>query len=309
LLTDNFEEQVHVLFSLPIMPPPTQFSEFHPFPRLPPEIRDYIWKICVTDYPARIVDLREYRLPDERKKEDLKATTSPNSGKEKKEIVGYKSRTPAPTLLYICRDSRDIAQETYTKAFGTADMPAQTWIDFDKDILYIFEMRELSNDPYRWYHFSEEGYKINGPFFNEYNQDIQKVKDLAVNGPWEPLWGQFLYEVLGIARQFVNLERFTVIDAQHASDLTADLVFATSNESLNYSAKFRDSNYFHHLRDFRKYMSVMRDWLEDWAIIAWFGSLKLPRFEFEILMERSKQNCITSPSDIRPERPMANGNY
>lgn len=40
-------------------------------------------------------------------------------------------------LLYICQASRRMAKNSYTKAFGTKDMPADTWINFEKDVLYI----------------------------------------------------------------------------------------------------------------------------------------------------------------------------
>jgi len=33
------------------------------FAQAPQEIRDHIWDICVRDYPARLIDLREYRRP------------------------------------------------------------------------------------------------------------------------------------------------------------------------------------------------------------------------------------------------------
>lgn len=86
------------------------------FPQLIPEIRNQIWKICTEDYPARIIDLREYR--------EYRRPITPASPTE---VTGFISRTRRPALLYVCRDSRDIARGSYTKAFGTAKHPAQTW--------------------------------------------------------------------------------------------------------------------------------------------------------------------------------------
>ena len=64
------------------------------------------------------------------------------STSDTREIAGFKSRAPAPTILYVCRESRSIAQKSYTKAFGSADVPAETWIDFEKGILYLsFDFR------------------------------------------------------------------------------------------------------------------------------------------------------------------------
>jgi hypothetical protein len=80
------------------------------FPQFPAEIRNYIWKITVEDYPARIVDLREHRLPAKC------LTESSSSGlqtqeeiDDTREVAEFKSLAPAPTVLYICRDSSYIA--------------------------------------------------------------------------------------------------------------------------------------------------------------------------------------------------------
>jgi 2EXR family len=101
------------------------------FPQFPSEIRNYIWKISVTDYPARIVDLREYRRPVSRilspeppvTPKSVTESSSCDFQSQRKtddirEVAGFKSRVPAPTVLYVCRDSSYIAQESHTKVFG-----------------------------------------------------------------------------------------------------------------------------------------------------------------------------------------------
>jgi hypothetical protein len=160
---------------------------FSLFPQFPTEIRNYIWKIAVEDYPARIVDLREYRRPakslTESSSSDLQAQKEID---DTREIAGFKSRAPAPTVLYICRDSRYIAQESYTKAFGTADMPAETWIDFEKDILYLsldfcyvaLEGLPDIRDSYprtRYHKVRIRRKEPNGYFLKELSQDIRGI--------------------------------------------------------------------------------------------------------------------------------------
>jgi len=102
------------------MLPPTkqEFSKdssFHFFPQLAAEIRNYTWEISVKDYPARIVDLREYRQPISRASvpqnplapKSLQELNSYDFRSQEeiydtKEIVGFKSRAIAPTVLYVC---------------------------------------------------------------------------------------------------------------------------------------------------------------------------------------------------------------
>ncbi|KAI0973473.1 hypothetical protein F4678DRAFT_477918 [Xylaria arbuscula] len=83
---------------------------FHPFRRLPAELRIQIWTL--TAYP-RIVQLR--LLPETY--EDFNV---------KPENVSYISHTPAPAVLHVCRESRQIAP--YRKTFFTPT-PAQIGIE------------------------------------------------------------------------------------------------------------------------------------------------------------------------------------
>jgi hypothetical protein len=240
---------------------------FSLFPQLPTEIRNYIWNISAKDYPARIIDLREYRRPakslTESSSSDLQAQKQIDGTRE---IVGFKSRTPAPTVLYVCRDSRYIAQESYTKAFGTADMPAETWIDFEKDILYLsldFCYVALEGWPdirhsYPRTRFNTgriERKEPHGYFLNELSQDIEKVKDLAISGHWSPgscIWyTDVLVDILTINKLFVHLERFTLVDAQHTPDHTADLVFANESLYLSNGVQLQDPNY-ENMTEYRK---------------------------------------------------------
>ncbi|PVH77629.1 hypothetical protein DL98DRAFT_264998 [Cadophora sp. DSE1049] len=287
---------------------------FHQFARFPVEICDHIWQISTQDYPARIVDLREIRytvsqrwstgLPiswqplTESNTEDPLALMKPNRTKE---IAGFKSRVPAPTILYVCRASRHVAQKRYSKAFGTKDMPAGTWIDFDKDILYlswefcnvvIGGLDDFTGPKFRNYY--QERWKPRGDFLEDLQQDIRAVKDLAVAGLWK--FGDnihaFLSDMFHIITQFAdpgkytNLERFTLIDAQHVPDRTGNLVFAGASQFL--SVQSSDPDYYKSMMEFRQWLfdNLYYEWLRD-------GPDPYPWHEFGILEEG--ENSLISP--------------
>lgn len=279
------------------------------FSQFPPEIRNHIWKISVKDYPARIVDLREYRRPiscrlspeallasKSHTETSLSDSQNQKRADEPREVAGFKSRVPAPTILYVCRDSRYIAQESYTKAFGTASMPAETWIDFEKDMLYLsldfcyVAMEGLPGTLY--YPRLHTGRKEpHGYFHKDLSQDIQKVKDLAISGLWslgsENLWGTVIDDIWLIAGSFVNLERFTLVDTQHAPDLTANLGFV--DEFPYFFAQVQDPNY----QDFRHFREDLFDSVYAFHDRYWVGLEPYPWFEFGILLERPG-DCIAS---------------
>lgn len=136
--------------------------------------------------------------------------------------------------MCTCRDSRAAAQKSYSKAFGTSDMPAETWIDFEKDMLLLsqeFCRAGLTGWGFKFNHYggyhearclrpsmSREGelYKF---FLEDLSPDIQKVKDLAVNGISSHGTGMTIRIVQNIdirilrdtANLFLNLERITCI--------------------------------------------------------------------------------------------------
>jgi hypothetical protein len=98
-------------------------------------------------------------------------------------------------------------------------MPAETWIDFEKDMLYLsFDLcltalehndnKEFSMACWRFNTGRKEPY---GYFYKELSHDIQKVKDLAISGIWNlGLDAPFrkLFEISAIANSFRNLESY-----------------------------------------------------------------------------------------------------
>ncbi|KAH0525261.1 hypothetical protein TsFJ059_007652 [Trichoderma semiorbis] len=93
-------------------------TTFHPFPRLPFEIRSQIWALAV--YP-RLLHIRITPKPD-----------TPG-------YFDYASMIPQAELMHVCRESRQLAP--YRKAFFTTlpgDCEARyIWVNFDEDMISI----------------------------------------------------------------------------------------------------------------------------------------------------------------------------
>ncbi|KAL7917947.1 hypothetical protein ACQKWADRAFT_265977 [Trichoderma austrokoningii] len=95
-------------------------TTFHPFPRLPFEIRSQIWAMAV--YP-RLVHLR----------------TSPKSGPSPRVGHYFASKIPQAELMHVCRESRQLAP--YQKTFFTT-LPGDSearyiWVNFDEDMICL----------------------------------------------------------------------------------------------------------------------------------------------------------------------------
>lgn len=93
-------------------------TTFHPFMRLPYEIRCQIWALAVT---PRMVHIR----------------TTPDDDWPKKRTCNYALLMPQAELMHVCRESRQLAP--YKKAFfttlpGDAE-PRYIWVNFAKDMI------------------------------------------------------------------------------------------------------------------------------------------------------------------------------
>lgn len=82
-------------------------STFHPFSRLPLELRWRIWELSIE--PREVAVGRE---------------------------LSRCSRTPPPSVLHACAESRSHLQSLYTKAFATGTLPKYSLVDFDIDTVY-----------------------------------------------------------------------------------------------------------------------------------------------------------------------------
>ena len=85
-------------------------ANFHPFPRLPLELRIQIWASASTD--DRVLKIRRRRLSR-----------------------SYWSPTPVPAVIRACCESRKHC--SYQKSFVVASSPRYIWADFGSDTLQM----------------------------------------------------------------------------------------------------------------------------------------------------------------------------
>jgi hypothetical protein len=141
-------------------------SFFPKFNKLPKELRVMIWHAAIPD--PRIVYLKQDYMPvyyctrvwsdkalDDTFDHDDKIPTffdfhdrkhvswgvfRPGPGLKcgpKYNSIGLRSLCPPPNLLFVCRESFEVATKHYTKAFGTCNASPSTWFDFERDTLYL----------------------------------------------------------------------------------------------------------------------------------------------------------------------------
>ncbi|KAH6605454.1 hypothetical protein Trco_007161 [Trichoderma cornu-damae] len=95
-------------------------TTFHPFPRLPSEIRSQIWALAAH---PRLVHIR----------------ITPQSDTLWNRDYYYASKIPQAELMHVCRESRQLAP--YQKAFFTA-LPGDSearyiWVNFEEDMICL----------------------------------------------------------------------------------------------------------------------------------------------------------------------------
>jgi hypothetical protein len=52
-------------------------------------------------------------------------------------ITAFRSDCTPPSLLSVCRESRAVASKYYQKLFATPHAPARTYVDFDRDTIFV----------------------------------------------------------------------------------------------------------------------------------------------------------------------------
>ncbi|KAI0542597.1 hypothetical protein GGR58DRAFT_452882 [Xylaria digitata] len=107
-------------------------TTFHPFPKLPAELRIQIWTLAAG---PRILQIHVF----------LKTPKSKD--------FGYASPTPAPAVLHVCRESRLIAP--YQKAFFTSTPVCggtdtkYIWVNFQQDMICLADHQLERLGPYQ----------------------------------------------------------------------------------------------------------------------------------------------------------------
>jgi 2EXR family len=92
--------------------------QFHPFPRLPGELRLKIWYFALCTH--RVVSISCRKSPFHRRTPEIP-----------REVESFSSSTPVPALLHANRESRHEALAFYTAAFVTPR--SQIYISFPHD--------------------------------------------------------------------------------------------------------------------------------------------------------------------------------
>ncbi|TGO20417.1 hypothetical protein BPAE_0297g00060 [Botrytis paeoniae] len=121
--------------SAPVVP--NRNATFHPFSRLPLEIRRIIWRAAPPG--PRNVALKRFCLKNP---EYPIARSKPNSWRtfldqDVGAIRGFASRDSNPTIFYTCRESLEVASETYTLTFGSWGVEPRTWLKYDIDSVHL----------------------------------------------------------------------------------------------------------------------------------------------------------------------------
>ncbi|KAF2128625.1 hypothetical protein P153DRAFT_376731 [Dothidotthia symphoricarpi CBS 119687] len=155
-------------------------ATFHPFPRLPLELRTKIWGVATED---RVLKVRK--------------TWHRNQG--------YWSPTPVPAVTRACRESREHC--SYRKAFIIDSSPRYIWANFDCDVV---QMRSglLSEESFperdevshlRIELVNEQGLDETESFYDNHIHNIHdfpKLRsfDLLVGNGLSPQWTDFIKE-------------------------------------------------------------------------------------------------------------------
>ncbi|KAH7363932.1 hypothetical protein BKA65DRAFT_125313 [Rhexocercosporidium sp. MPI-PUGE-AT-0058] len=104
------------------MSAPVPLNTFHPFSRLPKEIRIQIWRAHLTSMEPRTLTIR---------------SDYPNNFT--RPLQYFRSSNPVPSVLHICRESRLEALSFYVAAFTNGSSPRFTWTNFHFDTINLTE--------------------------------------------------------------------------------------------------------------------------------------------------------------------------
>lgn len=145
---------------------------FHPFPRLPLELRQRIWELGIEPRKVVVGRSRFLRCP----------------------------RSPPPPLLHACAESRSYLQKYYRKAFVYGNPSRYSWVNFDNDTIYMMDY-DFGGFPadipfIRWLvlESSDAGF-----FYYQYSHPIQDataletftILDVSLGGPYDKWWAEW----------------------------------------------------------------------------------------------------------------------
>ncbi|KAK8012941.1 hypothetical protein PG991_010316 [Apiospora marii] len=111
-------------------------TSFHPFPRLPPELRRQIWDLTVVPRQVKI------RAVFEELESDYEMHWGEYEYWRSREPIRFHSSTKTPPALQACRESRAclVGREGgggYTQALTGGSDPIYTWVSFAVDTIWV----------------------------------------------------------------------------------------------------------------------------------------------------------------------------
>jgi hypothetical protein len=98
------------------------------FNQLPPELRFQVWEIAIPS--SRIININE------------RLAMRPNLGglslkDTRDQKIALEPNDIAPSTLFACRESRQVAQKCYATSLDSVDSITETYLDFHINTLYI----------------------------------------------------------------------------------------------------------------------------------------------------------------------------
>ncbi|KAE9377590.1 hypothetical protein N431DRAFT_163753 [Stipitochalara longipes BDJ] len=101
---------------------------FSKFIELPPELRQMVWKAALPSSRVVLLEHKERHFDDEISKFIPRI-----------DRIGFRSDTPAPSILLACKEANKVACQYYSKAFTnkTGTSIPETYFDFANDFLYL----------------------------------------------------------------------------------------------------------------------------------------------------------------------------
>ncbi|KAL7785630.1 hypothetical protein V8C37DRAFT_314677 [Trichoderma ceciliae] len=102
------------------------------FASLPSELRSHIWSLAAA--PRRITKVRAKKS---------EGSFSKKQRQQGKDILYETTSTPPPTLMHVCRESRQ--QAPYQRAFTAGTEPRWTWVNFELDIFCVSSLYAIKD--------------------------------------------------------------------------------------------------------------------------------------------------------------------
>lgn len=185
----------------------------------------------------------------------------------------FRPATPAPALLLACHDSRQVALEYYTQAFGRGNHLRKTWFDFERDVLYLdwdtfnpYSPRKMLPEDF----WEEEASRIKHLATYDFPR-AYGWRDMLCSGIAFANYEEWLCDIL---LAFKHLKKLTIVTAQahELRDKHEELCFHQAADylpSVYFNLKFAERPYTDSLMYLHQFMFqnipfVNMEKLEEW---------------------------------------------